>query len=164
MDNQEKSSERRKQRRLEQIGANNPVCVMCGCTKWYTQEGHHIAGRQFDKHVEYFCANCHRELSEKQKQHPRASCKSPGTGECAGHYCLGLADIFAPVSQMVDQFGHKLVDSSATAGLNTDVAKLMRDAGHFLIALAGILERVGMHLKEYGIDLTNEAQQAVAGV
>lgn len=162
MNDDEKKRERRKQRRLAQIGTTDPVCLMCGCAKWYLFEGHHIAGRRYDKHVEYFSKECHGELTEMQKSHPPATSKTPGTVECAGHYSLGLADIFYPISRMLEQFGHRLIKLSDGAEIRADSTKqLVREIGHYLIALAGFLARVGEHLKEHGARLINEARQAV---
>jgi hypothetical protein len=45
------TAERRKQRFLERLGTPNFVCITCGGTDWCTAEGHHIAGRLYDKHV-----------------------------------------------------------------------------------------------------------------
>src|SRR5258707_513652 len=109
MDRQDKNREGRKQRRLEQLRTKHPVCSACGCTDWCVFEVHHIAGRHFDAHTEPVCANCHRRLTEKQKSHPKPTSKEPGKIECAGHYCLGLSDIIAPVARMIEEFGNSLI-------------------------------------------------------
>lgn len=162
MNNNEKRRERRKQRRLEEIGTNHPVCLACGDTTWYQFEGHHIAARRFGKHVEYYCAHCHRELTERQKSHPLPTSQTPGPVECTGHYALGLADIFDPIAHMLEHFGYRLVDLSDSAELRSDSTKqLVIDIGRYLIVLAGFLERVGEHLKKHGTRLIDEAPQAV---
>lgn len=160
MDKRERDQERRKQRRLEEVGTNRPVCIACGCTDWYTFEGHHIAGRHFDKHVEYCCANCHRRFTEAGKSRPQPSSKSPEAAECAGQYCLGLSDIFEPVARMLDDYGNKLVQlpNSRETGSDTDKS-LTTEIGHFLIALAAILGRVGHRLEHYGTGLIDEAKR-----
>jgi hypothetical protein len=69
MNKHDSDKERRRQRYLERIGTQHPVCI-CGGTEWCTFDGHHIADRLFDKHVEFFCANCHRRLSESERFQP----------------------------------------------------------------------------------------------
>ena len=102
MKKNDKANERRWRRRHEAVGTSNFVCVMCGCTDIVTAEGHHIAGKHFDSHVEYFCANCHCRLTDAQKSRPRPTSKDPGPVERAGHYCVGVGDILGPVARMLD--------------------------------------------------------------
>lgn len=155
----DKDRERRRQRRNEAADSHNFVCVACGCTDVITAEGHHIAGRLFDNHVEYFCANCHRRLTEARNSHPKASCKAPGKVECAGHYCLGFADIFALTVRMAEDFGNRLMQLADRSEVTGDSAKsLTREAGHFLMALAHVRERVGQRLERHGHALIDEAK------
>jgi hypothetical protein len=152
-----RDSERRKQRLLERARTQNFVCICCGCTDWCTAEGHHIAGRLYDKHVEFFCANCHRRLTEAQKSHPHPSSRKPGPVECAGHYSLGLADVLHPTSRLATSFGHQLLEG----GLNDEATRsLTLRAGHFLIALGPILEEVAPHLEDHGRRLCDASVQA----
>jgi hypothetical protein len=161
MNKHDNDRERRKQRFLERMGTDHPVCVTCGETEWCTFEGHHIAGRQFDEHVEYFCANCHRLLSESQKYHPKATSKAAGTVECAGHYCLGQADILIPAGRMAEKFGHQLLELGHGDEISSDASRaLTLDVGHFLIAFAMIFENVARQLEQYGSRLCDEAAQA----
>jgi hypothetical protein len=153
-------AERRKQRLLERIGTPNFACITCGGTEWYTAEGHHIAGRHYDKHVEYFCANCHRRLSEMQKSHPLPTSKTPGRVECAGHYCLGLADVLSLTSRPLSNFGHELLEGVEGAPNGEATRSLTLKAGHFLIVLGTILEEVAPHLEEHGKRLCDVSVQS----
>jgi hypothetical protein len=42
------AKERRKQRRLEKLGTNNPVCGICGERDWRCLEDHHVADYKRD--------------------------------------------------------------------------------------------------------------------
>jgi hypothetical protein len=123
MDKRDRDRERRKQRRLEEMGTNNPVCIGCGRAVWYSFHGHHIGERQFDSHAEYFCTNCHSDFTEALKSYPKTSCKTPGAVESAGHYCLGLAVIFYPIARMLEDFGCKLVQLAKGEGITADAPK-----------------------------------------
>src|ERR1035437_4451692 len=105
MDKRDIDRERRKQRRLEGMGTNSPVCITCGWTEWYSFHGHQIAGRRFDKHVEYFCQRCHSGFTEEQKSLPKPTSENTGQAESAGHYCLGVALILKPTARMLEEFG-----------------------------------------------------------
>jgi hypothetical protein len=162
MNKYDSAKERRRQRYLERIGTQHHVCI-CGETDWCTFEGHHIAGRLFDNHVEFFCANCHRRLSESQKTHPKPISKPPGTVESAGHYCLGLADISTCAARTADKLGHQLLELGRTDEITSDSSRsLTLEGGHFLIALAMILENVARCLEQYGSGLCDEAARVSA--
>jgi hypothetical protein len=94
MDQLELSRERRKQRALERLGANNPRCPFCGCDNPLALELHHIAGRAFDDAQVPVCRNCHRTLSDWQKDHPTCVGDEPNELERIGHALSGLADMF----------------------------------------------------------------------
>ena len=76
MDEVELKRERRKQRALERLGSNNPRCVVCGFDDPLALELHHIAGRSFDEEAVPVCRNCHRRLSDHQKDHSLAQAKA----------------------------------------------------------------------------------------
>jgi len=164
MNSDDRYNERCKQRLYEKMGTNHPVCIASGATDWQIFEGHHVAGRRFDAHVEYFSADMHRRFTHAQKSRPGPTSDSPGTGERAGHYCVGLADILSPVARVAEGFGHGLVKLADSEDIRSETAKaLIRGAGYFLIALAGFLERVGQRLEHYGDSLIDEASRAQPG-
>jgi hypothetical protein len=84
--------ERRKQWRAEQFppGAQ---CIICPerdprCFEW-----HHVAGHTFGDEQVVVCRNCHRKLSDKQKDHPPIGDGEPTRAECLGRQLLGIADL-----------------------------------------------------------------------
>ena len=94
MDQRELNRERRRQRALERLGTNSPRCPFCGFDNPLALELHHIAGETFDEKTAPVCRNCHRVLSDWQKDHPACISDTPNDLERVGHALLGLADMF----------------------------------------------------------------------
>ncbi len=102
----------------------NPVCVSCPESDPVALELHHIAQRGHHDDVVIVCANCHRKLSDQQRDH-EAGCTlagptgPSGTGgqmETIGHYLLGLADLFAMLVETLRKFGTWLVSEANREG------------------------------------------------
>jgi hypothetical protein len=116
---QEKRRETRRQNALDRLGANNPRCIICSEDDWRTLEFHHIAGRAFDGDGAILCRNCHRKLSDDQKDHPKPLQMQPSTPERIGHFLLGLADLLAMLVEKLRAFGADLIGAAgktASAG------------------------------------------------
>ena len=94
MDKLELNRERRRQRALERLGTNSPRCPFCGFDNPLALELHHIAGEAFDGKMAPVCRNCHRVLSDWQKDHPACIGDPPNDLERVAHALLGLADMF----------------------------------------------------------------------
>ena len=92
MDDMEYERERRRQTRLERLGTNNPKCLFCPEDDPACLELHHLAGKGFGSESVISCRNCHRKLTDKQKEHPSISPGKPSIGECHGRCLLGIAD------------------------------------------------------------------------
>jgi hypothetical protein len=160
MDNSQKLQEWRKQNRLEQLGTNNFVCVASGWTDPCTAEYHHIAGRKFDTHCEYFTASIHRQLSEMQRSHPKQIGSPPSAAESAAHYSFGVADIFILVAHMAEEYGCKLLDAAdSIKSADSEARDLTRKVGHYLNMLAAILGRIGERLRHHGDNLIEEERK-----
>jgi hypothetical protein len=110
----DKTKEARKQKRLEKLGGNNPVCIICGENNPHCLELHHIAGQVYGDELCTICRNCHRKLSDDQKDHPKTMGKTPTTYENIGHMLLGLADFFALLVEKLREFGQFLIQSTNT--------------------------------------------------
>ena len=108
------AKETRKQKRLEVLGSNNPVCVICGENDWRTLERHHIAGQAYGDELCNVCRNCHRKLSDDQKNHPKQVCKTPTNFEAIGHLLLGLADFLALLVSKLRECGQLLIQAAQT--------------------------------------------------
>jgi hypothetical protein len=103
--------ETRRLARLRRLGSSNPVCVVCGEDDDRCLEKHHITYGQLRDEVAIICRNCHRKLSDAQKDQP------PLTGDpvvdevlyAIGRFLLGLADLFALLVETLREFGEHLI-------------------------------------------------------
>ena len=97
--------------RLERLGQSNPVCVVCGEDDPRCLELHHITYGRVRDEVAIVCRNCHRKLSDMQKDQP------PLTGDpvvdevlyAIGRFLLGLAELFALLVETLREFGEDLI-------------------------------------------------------
>ena len=102
--------ERRKQSRLHKLGMSNPRCSGCGETDWRVFEGHHIAGRKHDPLEAPMCANCHRRLSDDQRDHPKVNDAADAYLARIGNFLMGLADLFELILERLREFGAALIE------------------------------------------------------
>lgn len=109
MNKQEKAYETRKQLRLEKLGTDHPVCVVCSENHWECLELHHLAGKAYGDDLVILCRNCHRKLSVQQDAHPQKTTYSPSFEESLGHMLLGLADFFVLLARSLGQYGEQLL-------------------------------------------------------
>jgi hypothetical protein len=99
--------EARKQRALRRLGTDNPICVACGHNQWQCLELHHIAGQKHHDDLSIVCRNCHRFLSDGQRDHP----PSQTPDSAVGRYLLGLADLFGLIAERLREFGRVLISA-----------------------------------------------------
>lgn len=97
-------------KQYRRLGTSNPVCVTCPESDPFCLELHHLAGRKHYDDLAIVCRNCHRKLTEQQKDHvPEGQTESRGALETIGHYLLGLADLLVMVAKALREFGAKLL-------------------------------------------------------
>jgi hypothetical protein len=109
-------AEDRKQQRLRRLGTQNPICVGCGETDPTVLEMHHVAGRKNSEDLSIVCANCHRKLSNAQRDHVPPGPRPPaGHLAVIGHYLLGIADLFALIVEALRSFGAWLIGEAREA-------------------------------------------------
>jgi hypothetical protein len=105
----EREKERRRQQACERLGTAKPVCVTCGEDNPHCLERHHIAAQNYDPAVVQICRNCHRKLSDDQRDHGAAVDEPPSPLERAGHLLLGLADFLALLIEKLREIGRLLI-------------------------------------------------------
>lgn len=105
--------ERRNQQRLERLGSNNPSCIVCSEDDPCCLERHHVAGKAFGDDQITVCRNCHRKLSDLQKDHPPVLPGTPTRTECEGRKLLGIADLLELLKS-----SSEIVDLVRQAGLD----------------------------------------------
>ena len=109
MDQLELNRERRKQRALERLGnEQSAMCHSAAATIPWRLELHHIAGAPSMTKMVPVCRNCHRLLSDWQKDHPASVGDPPNDLERIGHSLLGLADMFELLVKWLREFATKL--------------------------------------------------------
>lgn len=101
--------ETRKQRRLETLGYNAPRCFKCGDTRWQCLELHHVADHGRDDATVCVCRNCHRVLSDFQKDHPPFDPGADPLLAAIGHFLLGLGDMLRIIIEKLQEFGEALI-------------------------------------------------------
>lgn len=116
MTDKELAREIRKQRRLERLGSNLPVCGTCGETDERTLERHHVAGRKHDSATVVTCRNCHRKVTDDQKDHPAFNPAAAPVLHAIGLFLLGLADLLELAIEKLSAFGLVLIERAAPAG------------------------------------------------
>ncbi|MGO4705786.1 hypothetical protein AB4072_08420 [Microvirga sp. 2MCAF38] len=102
--------ERRKQNAFERLGTHKPTCPTCGETHFACFEEHHIAGRKYDATTWPICANCHRKVTDAQKDHPSFLTSSNRQLETIGRFLLGLADLLSLAVEKLVEFGRELIE------------------------------------------------------
>lgn len=106
--------ETRKQRRLEVLGTNTPRCGTCGENRWQCIEKHHPSDRRRDPLTTVLeCRNCHRILSDDQRDHPALNPDADPMLDMIGHFMLGLADMLRIIIEKLYEFGLALVARGA---------------------------------------------------
>jgi len=105
--------ERRKQSRLEKLGTNNPICGTCGERDWRCLERHHVADFGRDDATVNICRNCHRKVSDDQKDHPAYDPNADRMLDSIGHFLIGLADLLRLIIEKLVEFGHALIARAA---------------------------------------------------
>lgn len=114
-------AEKRRLRDLERLGTDRPVCVVCGEDDPRCLEAHHLAGRAFDGQTVPVCRNCHRKLSDDQKDHPGKIGNPPSALERIAHFLLGLVDFLQLVIDRVRAFAVELLEIDAAENGAGDV-------------------------------------------
>lgn len=107
--------ETRRQKALDRLGTDHPRCRICGQDDPACHELHHLEGEAFGETLIILCRNCHRKLSDPQKDHPPRFGDPPMTEESIGHFLLGLADMFVLLAMKLKDFGEHLIEQARGA-------------------------------------------------
>jgi hypothetical protein len=101
--------EERKQARLEKLGSNDPKCGTCGEDDWRCLELHHLGDHGSDDLMVIVCRNCHRKLSDDQRDHLTHGEVIDPLLHRVGRFLLGLADLLALVLVRLREFAMELI-------------------------------------------------------
>jgi hypothetical protein len=106
------ASDIRKEKALRRLGTSNPRCCNCSEGDPRCLEEHHIAGCKYDPTTCIVCRNCHRKLSDAQRDHPHAIEDGGGFLEKIAHFLLGLADLLGLAAEKLREFAKRLIDEA----------------------------------------------------
>lgn len=121
MSEAEKRYETRRQKAFDRLGTDNPRCAFGDETDWRCMELHHLEGERFGKTLVIVCRNCHRKLSDAQKDQTTTNPGTPPTtNESIGHFLQGLADLLRFLADKLWEYGEYLLEQ---AGLQTPTKK-----------------------------------------
>ena len=114
MEKIELAREFRKQRRLEKLETDNPHCGTCGERDDRCLELHHVADHGRDCSTIVICRNCHRKVSDDQRDHPAFDPNADALLDRIGHFLLGLADLLRIIIERLYAFGTALIARGAS--------------------------------------------------
>jgi hypothetical protein len=101
--------ERREQLRLRRLGTTTPRCCLCGETDSRCLELHHIEGQANGKTLCVVCRNCHRKLSDAQRDHPKPETVEDVELNAFANFLLGLADLIALAVEKLREIARELI-------------------------------------------------------
>lgn len=102
--------EARRRRALERLGHRYPACVICGENDPLVLELHHPEGHKYGNNLVPVCRNCHRKLSDRQKDHPGQINDPPDELETIAHALLGRADFSEELAAQDRKFAELLLE------------------------------------------------------
>ena len=111
----ELQSDMRLEKAIERLGTRTPKCLHCPENDPRCLELHHIAGRKFDDEMVIECRNCHRKLTDLQKDHPEQVQSPPHPLERIGHFLLGIADLLKLLVGSLQKFGLELIELASNS-------------------------------------------------
>jgi hypothetical protein len=122
----EMQRETRRQKAFARLGTDRPICVCCGETDWCCMELHHLEGKDCGKTLVCVCRNCHRKLSEAQKDHARSAGagKPPLSSESIGRLLQGLADFLILIAEKLWEYGAYLIEHASTPKRQAKAARV----------------------------------------
>lgn len=85
---------------------------MCGEGDDRKLELHHVAGRKHDDTTVILCRNCHRVVSDDQKDHPVVDASADSVLAAIGYFLLGFADMLRAIVGKLHEFGLALIAGS----------------------------------------------------
>ena len=103
----------RLERAFKRLGTRNPSCVACGEADPFCLELHHIGEKDHHDDLSIVCRNCHRKLTDPQKDLIEVNQPNP-TLETIGRYLHGLAELFLQIAETLKEFGNLLLERQSS--------------------------------------------------
>lgn len=115
MSEKELRMETRKQKALDRLGTDHPICAGCLGDDWRYMELHHLEGQAFGETLVIVCGNCHCILTDGQKDHPEPLGEPSPTDERFGRYLVNQADLSVLIAGKLKEIGEYLIERARAA-------------------------------------------------
>jgi hypothetical protein len=103
-------AEERLRKAYQRLGTNRPACCCCAETYSHCLELHHIPGQASGNELSIVCRNCHRKLTDAQKDRPGLSTPPPSLEERIARFLLGLGQLLELAAKKLIEFGACLLE------------------------------------------------------
>ena len=106
MDDIISDAEIRRQKDFRRLRTTTPICLSCGYSKSSSAlELAHIAPKRFHDDGGVLCSNCHREMSDAEKDLSYSPQSANPQMETIGRYLLALSDWLTRIAETIAAFG-----------------------------------------------------------
>lgn len=106
-------AELRREKDYRRLRTRTPICLHCGyCNHPAAMELAHIAPRKFHDDAGVLCSNCHREMSDPEKDLSYAPQSINPEMETIGRYLLALSEWFIRIAETIAAFGRWLMEQA----------------------------------------------------
>jgi hypothetical protein len=107
------AEELRREKDYRRLRTRNPICLHCGYSNHpAAMELAHIAPRKIHDDAGVLCSNCHREMSDPEKDRPYAPVTQNPQMEIIGRYLLALSEWFIRIAETIAEFGRWLLQQA----------------------------------------------------
>lgn len=101
----------RREKDFRRLRTRTPICLSCGyCKSSSAMELAHIAPREFHDDGGVLCSNCHREVSDPEKDLSYAPQSANPQVETIGRYLIALSEWFLRIANTIAAFGEWLLN------------------------------------------------------
>ena len=101
----------RREKDYRRLRTRTPICLSCGYSKSSSAlELAHIAPREFHDDAGVLCSNCHREMSDAEKDLSYSPQSANPQMETIGRYLIALSEWFLRIANTIAAFGEWLLD------------------------------------------------------
>lgn len=103
--------EERMEGMFERLGSRTPSCGICGESDPRCLELHHVVGKKFSNDLITVCRNCHRKLSDDQKDHPTTHTGLSPSATKSIRQKLGKADALRAMADQLEAEASEIFQS-----------------------------------------------------
>lgn len=103
-------ADKRREAKYKTLRTRNPVCLSCGYADHpAAMEFAHVAPKKFHDDGGVLCSNCHREMSDAEKDFSYAPVTANPMMETIGRYLVALSEWLLRIGGTLAEFGEWLL-------------------------------------------------------